>query len=116
MTSGLISLHEEVTWEATHLGVRQQLTSRITKFNPPHHFRDTMVRGIFARFEHDHYFYQQPDGSTLMVDTFDYVSPLGALGRLADWLLLKGYMRRLLAQRASILKQHLESSASNSVR
>ncbi|MDX2268654.1 MAG: SRPBCC family protein [Bryobacter sp.] len=115
VTSGLISLHEEVTWDATHFGVRQQLTSRITEFNPPHHFRDTMVRGIFAHFEHDHYFYEQQDGSTLMVDTFDYASPLGALGRLADWLFLKNYLQRFLAQRGRLLKEHLEALADNSV-
>lgn len=31
-TSGLIELGETVTWEATHFGIRQQLTSIITEF------------------------------------------------------------------------------------
>jgi len=30
VTSGLIALGETVTWEATHFGVRQRLTVRIT--------------------------------------------------------------------------------------
>ncbi|RED52621.1 hypothetical protein [Cohnella lupini] len=30
-TSGLIELGETVTWEATHFGIRQQLTSLATK-------------------------------------------------------------------------------------
>lgn len=29
--SGLLELGEEITWEARHLGVRQQLTARITR-------------------------------------------------------------------------------------
>ena len=29
-TSGLIGLGESVTWEATHFGIRQHLTSKIT--------------------------------------------------------------------------------------
>jgi hypothetical protein len=32
-TGGLIELGETVTWEATHFGIRQQLTSMITEFD-----------------------------------------------------------------------------------
>jgi hypothetical protein len=55
VTSGLIDLGQEVTWEATHFGVRQRLTSRITAFDRPGHFRDSQVRGPFRRFDHDHF-------------------------------------------------------------
>jgi hypothetical protein len=34
-TTGLIGLGEEVTWEATHFGIRQRLTSKITQFDRP---------------------------------------------------------------------------------
>jgi ligand-binding SRPBCC domain-containing protein len=44
VTSGCIGLGQEVTWEARHFGIRQRLTSRITQFDRPRHFRDTMVR------------------------------------------------------------------------
>jgi hypothetical protein len=47
VTSGLIGLNDEVTWEARHLGVRQRLTVRVTAFNRPQHFQDTMVAGAF---------------------------------------------------------------------
>jgi len=39
VTSGFIGLGEEVTWEATHFGIRQRLASRITAFDRPYHFR-----------------------------------------------------------------------------
>ncbi len=55
-TSGLINLDETVTWRAKHLGVTQTLTSKITQFERPFHFRDSMVRGIFKRIDHDHFF------------------------------------------------------------
>ena len=54
-TNGLIGFNDEVTWEATHLCIRQRLTSRITVWNPPYHFRDSMVRGAFHGFDHDHF-------------------------------------------------------------
>jgi ligand-binding SRPBCC domain-containing protein len=108
VTSGLISLGEEVTWRARHFGVWQNLTSRITAFDPPTHFRDTLVRGAFRRFDHDHFFSQR-EGVTLMRDVMDFESPLGIFGRMADWLLLSAYLRRLLATRNSFIKVAAET-------
>lgn len=107
-TSGLLGPGEQVTWRARHFGVWQRLTSRITLFDPPHRFRDSMVAGAFTRFDHDHFF--EPRGDrTVMRDVFDYTSPLGPLGRLADRLLLAAYLRRFLATRNQILKDVAES-------
>ena len=108
VTSGLIGRGEEVTWEATHFGIRQRLTSRITSFDRPHSFRDSMVRGAFASFDHDHVF-QQADGVTTMTDVFDYRSPLGILGRLADVLFLERYLTRLIETRAAAVRFAAES-------
>ena len=111
VTSGLLGLGDEVTWEATHFGIRQRLTSRITEFDPPHRFIDEMVRGAFARFRHEHQFLAA-EGGTEMVDIFDYESPLGFLGRLADALFLRGYLLRFLSERAGALKHEAEKTAS----
>jgi ligand-binding SRPBCC domain-containing protein len=111
VTSGRLGLGDEVTWEATHFGVRQRLTSRITEFDPPNRFVDEMVRGAFARFRHEHQFLSVPEG-TDMVDIFDYTSPLGPLGRLADRLFLRRYMTTLLRQRNAYLKRAAESAPS----
>ena len=107
-TSGHISLGEEVTWEATHFGVRLRLTSKIVAFEPPHYFRDSMVVGISRRFDHDHYFELDGQG-TLMKDVFDYTAPLGMLGRVADLLFLKRYLRTLLNTRNRFIKSVAES-------
>lgn len=109
LTSGLITLGQTVTWRAKHFGIWQRLTAQITIYDPPHHFRYTMVAGAFKRFDHDHYF--QPQGSqTCMIDVFDYTSPLGLLGFIADALVLKRYMERLLAARNQVIKTVAESS------
>ena len=83
--SGLLGAGDEVTWEATHFGLRQRLTSRMTEFDPPNRFVDEMVRGAFRRFRHEHQFLPV-DGGTEVVDIFDYSAPLGPLGWLADHL------------------------------
>ncbi|MEO8098106.1 MAG: SRPBCC family protein [Acidobacteriota bacterium] len=108
VTSGAINLGEEVTWEATHFGVRQRLTSRITAFDRPHRFRDSQVRGAFRRFDHDHIF-ESTGAVTIMIDLFDYQAPFGLFGRLADALFLERYMQRLLRTRAAVIQAAAES-------
>jgi len=111
VTTGLMGLGDEVTWEARHLGVRQRLTTRITAYEPPRHFRDSQVKGAFARFDHDHYFECLPDGRTRMRDVFDYTSPLGFIGMLADRLFLARYMRRFLRRRNDVIARLAATSA-----
>ncbi len=112
VTSGLIELGQSVTWEATHFGVRQRLSSKITAFECPVHFRDSMVSGAFARFDHDHFFRSEDEKATVMLDIFDYASPMGMLGRVADYLFLERYMRQLLVRRAQIIREEAEGRAS----
>jgi len=109
-TSGLLELGDEVTWEAVHFGVKQRLTSRMTRFERPRYFRDAMVAGAFARFDHDHYF-DETAGGCLARDVFDFTSPLGPLGWVADRLVLERYMRRFLETRMTILKELAEHAA-----
>jgi ligand-binding SRPBCC domain-containing protein len=108
VTSGLISLGEDVTWRARHFGFWQHLTSRITAFESPVHFRDSMVRGAFRRFDHDHFFTAQGE-VTVMRDVFDFHAPLGILGRVAERLFLTEYMRRFLLKRHEFIKQVAET-------
>lgn len=106
--SGLLELGDEVTWRARHLGVWQELTSRITVLERPRHFRDSMVRGAFAGFDHDHFFTPAP-GGTIIRDVFDFRAPLGPIGWLVERLFLTAYMRRFLTARLRALKVLAES-------
>lgn len=97
-TSGLIGPGECVTWRARHFGVWLTHTAKITGFDRPRFFQDTMTQGVFRQFVHDHFF--ESDGrQTVVRDILTYQSPLGICGRLADALFLKNYLRRLLAER-----------------
>ena len=107
-TSGLICEGETVTWSAVHFGIRQQLQVRITEMRSPDYFRDEMLRGAFHSFRHEHIF-SHSNGITLMKDVFDFRSPLGPLGHLANKLFLTAYMTRLLTQRNDIIKEYAES-------
>jgi ligand-binding SRPBCC domain-containing protein len=107
VTKGRIGLHEEVTWEATHFGIRQRLTSRITAYRRPLHFRDSQVRGAFRRFDHDHFF-SEVDGGTLMRDVFEFESPYGVLGKIVNRVFLTKYMTELLERRNRLIKEIAE--------
>ena len=109
-TTGLIELGEEVTWRGRHFGVVQTFTSRITAFERPSYFQDSMVRGAFKSFVHDHLFVAE-NGQTRMTDVLVFAAPLGILGRLAEKVLLHRYMKRLLTTRAEIIKTALEKVA-----
>jgi ligand-binding SRPBCC domain-containing protein len=112
VTSVLIGPDDEVTWRARHFGIWQSLTVRITAFDRPTHFADTMLRGTFRHMEHHHYFDPAADG-TAMRDVFTYESPLGVLGRMADLLFLERYMRSFLIERHRVIKSTAESDAWN---
>lgn len=107
-TKGLINSGETVTWEAKHLGIRQQLTSTISQLKFPVHFRDEQVKGIFKMFVHDHYFTKK-NGKTEMTDVFKFESPLGIIGQLFNYLYLTRYMTHFLETRNKAIKSSAES-------
>jgi ligand-binding SRPBCC domain-containing protein len=108
VTSGLIGLHQEVTWRARHFGIWQEMTSRITAFAYPDHFRDELVRGAFRSFVHDHRFRSEL-GGTMMRDECRFAAPLWPVGWLAERLVLGSYLRRFLAARAGVIRRTAES-------
>ena len=107
-TSGLIGLDEEVLWEARHFGLKHRHRSRITAYDRPHHFRDEMVEGRFKRYEHDHFFERHQDG-TRMKDLVVFECPFGPIGRFVDWILMTGYLKRLIEQRNQTIRWEAET-------
>jgi ligand-binding SRPBCC domain-containing protein len=110
VTSGLLGMAQRVTWSAKHFGVWQSLTSEITAMAPPAYFQDTMIQGAFRFMKHDHFFRSLSSGQTEMRDVFCFGAPLPILGRLAEIIFLRRYMRNLLHERNVVIKQIAESS------
>jgi ligand-binding SRPBCC domain-containing protein len=108
-TSGLLGAGEEVTWRARHFGVWLTLTSRITGYERPAFFCDSMVRGAFARLEHEHRFTEDGMGGTIMDDVLEFTAPGGVIGLLAERLVLRRYLRKFLVARNHALAAVAES-------
>ena len=108
VTTGLLNLGDTITFEGTHLCVRQRLTARIVEFYPPHHFTDEMVSGAFRSLRHEHAFHVNGD-VTIMTDTITWTSPLGLLGKVAD-LSIRPHFRSFLRKRNRELKRIAEEA------
>lgn len=108
ITTGLLNAGDSVTWEAIHFGIKQRLTAKVTVMNRPYRFEDIMIKGAFHSFKHIHEFIEQENG-TLMIDYFQYRSPLGPLGILADKLFLEKYMQEFIVRRSVALRKVAES-------
>ncbi|MFC4777772.1 cell division protein [Paenibacillus sp. GCM10023252] len=106
--SGPINANETVTFQATHLLVRQTLTSRITEFQQPVRFTDEMVSGAFRTMKHKHMFRKINEQETMMTDILEFSAPMGLIGLAVERLVLRRYMQRFLEYRNQKLKSWLE--------
>jgi ligand-binding SRPBCC domain-containing protein len=111
VTSGMVELGDEITWEATHFGVKLHLTSKIIAYDIPFKFVDEMLRGPFERWHHTHLF-EPGVGKTRMIDEVKYASPFGGIGSIVDALYLEKYMRRFLLTRNAHIKLVAENRLS----
>ena len=90
----------KMTWIAEH-----------TAYNPPHHFADTMVKGPFWSWNHNHDL-KESNGTTTVEDEVTYQVPFGPLGNLADrvlgGMLVKSRLTRMFRARELRLQRDLE--------
>ncbi|MFE4813746.1 cell division protein [Peribacillus simplex] len=108
VTEGLLDEGDTVTWEAIHFGIKQRLKAQVTLMEKPNKFVDIMVKGALHSFVHTHQFIEE-SGGTIMIDKFQYKSPFGPIGVLADKLFLEKYMREFIISRAKALKKIAEN-------
>ena len=104
VTSGLIGEGQDVTWRARHFRIPFTMTSRITQFTFPGSFTDEQIRGPFKSFRHVHEFESAPGGS-IMTDRVEFTAQFGLLGRLAERLVLRRYLHRLIRERGRFLSE-----------
>ena len=108
VTTGLVRLHDTVTWKARHFGKTRFFKSRITALEKPVLFNDEMAEGDFKSYRHEHHFKQVENG-TIMIDIIHFEAPYRTLGRLANKLFLTSYMRKLIEGRNHTIKEYAES-------
>lgn len=73
--------------------------TEIRAWAPPYRFVDVQARGPYGLWEHEHTFEAVRDG-TLVRDVVRYALPLGFLGRLAHFLLVRADLQSIFDYRA----------------
>ncbi len=106
--SGLVGPEDRVTWYGWKFGLPQLHESLVTVYERPQFFQDTMERGKFKRFQHDHTFAELNE-LTVMNDRVRFALPLGWAGDVAAKQLMVPYITRLVRRRLKLLKRVAES-------
>jgi ligand-binding SRPBCC domain-containing protein len=106
--TGLLVAEDRLVWAGWKFGFPQMHESYVTKYEPPAFFQDTMGRGRFKRYQHDHYFYEMND-RTVLNDKIRFTMPLGFVGHLVGKFVLVPYLSKRLRRRLALLKRVAEN-------
>lgn len=108
-TAGVVVDSDTIRWEGWQLGLWHFHESLIEDFRRNEFFRDRMIAGRFARFEHDHHFANWRDGAVLLRDEVRFTMRWGWLGELLGAWVLAPRIRGLMGRRFALLKHLAES-------
>ena len=106
-TRGLVVEGDELVWRGWKFGLPAMHETLITRYDRPQFFQDTMGRGYFKFFQHDHHF-EYVDGRTLMRDIVRFSLPFGALGKEVGKRIVVPHVLGLLQKRFALLKRIAE--------
>lgn len=107
-TTGMVQMGDRVLWRGRKFGLRVQHETLITAYDRPRFFQDSMARGQFKHFHHDHRL-EEVAGQTLFVDVVKFSLPFGVLGRIVGRWIVVPHVVALLRSRYKMLKQIAES-------
>lgn len=106
-TTGLIEAEDQLVWRGWKFGIPAMHETLITGYKRPAFFQDTMGRGYFKQFQHDHHF-EFVNGQTRMWDQVRFALPFGLAGEAAGKLVVEPHVRKLLRSRFARIKQLAE--------
>lgn len=92
---------------------KQRIEAVHTAYEKNALFVDEMRKGPFKYWRHEHRFEAHPKGC-LLIDSIDYLPPLGFLGRLADPIAIKPRLRKMFEWRHRVTAQAVERSSVSS--
>lgn len=99
----------EVHFMMSRFGLSQNIRFRIEDVLRGSRLSYRQSEGVFSMWNHTMKFDDHGDNGTLVTDLVDYQVPMGLFGHLADDLILKSDMTRLLSKRLQRAKEYFES-------
>ena len=107
-TAGLVVAGDTVRWQGWQLGLPQFHVTHISGYQRPTFLQDTMLRGRFRTFQHDHHLRPLPGGGTELQDELRFSLPFGWAGRLVARYIMVPHIRRLMRSRFERLRRIAE--------
>ena len=108
-TAGLAVEGDRIEWRGWLFGLPMMHQSLMTRYERPFFFQDTMERGRFKRFQHEHQF-TAIDGHTLLVDKLKFSLPFGLPGRMVGRRVMVPHIAAVLRRRMTLLKHVAEGT------
>jgi ligand-binding SRPBCC domain-containing protein len=106
--TGLVQPNDRLIWHGWKFGLPQMHETVITAYERPHYFQDTMGRGRFKRYQHEHTL-TEIDGHTLLHDKIRFSLPLGWAGEAVAKYVMVPYLARLLHVHLESVKRAAET-------
>lgn len=85
-------------------GIPFSWRTEITKWNPPHYFEDTQIKGPYRIWIHEHKF-EEIGNATRMTDIVNYLSPGGILEFIPHNLIVRRKVKSIFDYREKSLKK-----------
>jgi hypothetical protein len=85
-------------------GVPVRWVTQIAAWDAPRGFVDTQISGPYRLWRHEHQFTAEGGGTT-MVDLVHYALPVGILGRIAHWAMVRRDVNLIFDYRRDKMRQ-----------
>tara|TARA_Y100000588_G_scaffold320200_1_gene350664 strand:- start:79 stop:534 length:456 start_codon:yes stop_codon:yes gene_type:complete len=86
------------------LGKRIRWRTIITEFNPNIKFVDQQLNGPYSMWHHTHEF-KEIDNKVEMIDKISYAIPFGFLGRIVNFIFVKGDLDEIFNYRYKVIEK-----------
>jgi ligand-binding SRPBCC domain-containing protein len=106
--TGLVQPNDRLIWHGWKFGFPQMHETLVTAYDRPHYFQDSMGRGRFKRYQHEHTF-TEIDGHTLLHDKIRFSLPLGWAGDMVARSVVVPYIAGMLHRHLQLLKRVAET-------
>jgi ligand-binding SRPBCC domain-containing protein len=87
-------------------GIPMKWQTRIALWDPPHAFIDEQLKGPYALWRHQHLFYEDGKGNTMIDDQVTYALPLSPFGDIIHPI-IRMQIERIFNYRQEITRQIL---------
>ena len=90
--------------------MRLKWITLISDVSAPYKFKDMQVKGPFKLWEHTHMF-KETEAGVEMTDEVKYALPLGVLGALAHYIMVKKQLRIIFDYRRTVIEKIFQTAA-----